>query len=45
MKSEYTLKNSDIVDNNKVVNSWWSKNGHKVDPVLQVGDTVPLFDQ
>lgn len=32
-------------DNNKVVNSWWSKNGHKVDPVLKIGDTVPLFDQ
>jgi hypothetical protein len=32
-------------DNNKVVNSWWSKNGHKVDPVLQVGDTIPLFDK
>ena len=32
-------------DNNKVVNSWWSKNGHKVDPVLKIGDTVSLFDQ
>ena len=30
---------------NKVVRDFWSKNGHKVDPVLKIGDTVPLFDQ
>ena len=30
---------------NKVVKDFWSKNGHKVDPVLKIGDTVSLFDQ
>ena len=38
VKKSFQRKTNNLQNANK----WWAKNGHKVEPVVKIGDTLPL---